>query len=155
MQTKLVVSIIIGIIISSGFASVYAVMYDCLHPPLWIKAPVKSDIGYCFGLFVNGMLPTYSRQLEYDSLCFTQFWTETSAKPNQLYVQSAILEQLKEKHGLDFSPDDITFYDTDSEFVVSITGDWNERSSVAIMVKEILENMDEITHVKDIAIACA
>ena len=152
MKTRLV-ALIIGIVILSVFTSVYAVMYDCLHPPIWIKHP-KTDFGYCFGLLANGHVIDYTRNLSYDKLCVTQFWTETREKPNQLYVKFAVLEPLK-INGLDFSLDDITFYDEGSEFVVSIPGDWEERSSVVLGVTDALENINEIIRVKETAIACA
>ena len=57
--------------------------------------------------------------------------------------------------GAYLSPDEITFYDKDSEFAVNITGDWKGRSPVVIVVKETLENIDEITSVRAITVFCS
>lgn len=119
-------------------------------------------IGIVAGIIVLGILvslatPTMrdASQFEYDKSCFTQFWTETIKKPNQSHIKDMILEQLKERIQWVISPDEITFYDQDSEFVVNIPGDWKGRSPIVIVVKETLENIDEITSVKSIKIICA
>jgi len=66
MKTRhvIIITIIIGLVISSGFASIYAMMSDCLYPPGWIKMP-KTDFRYCWGLFVTGNLPDYPTLEEY------------------------------------------------------------------------------------------
>jgi len=64
MKTKLIALIIIGVVIFGSFSFVYALMYDCLNPPAWIKFP-KSDIRYCLGLLTNGFLPDYPTWEEY------------------------------------------------------------------------------------------
>ena len=94
-------------------------------------------------------------QFEYGKLCVTQFWTETQEKPNHLYVKSVIHEQLKQRIEFDIPEDQITIYDEGSEFVVSIPGEHKGRGSLRIVMIDILENIDGIIRVKEIAIACA
>jgi len=119
-------------------------------------------MGIVSGISVLGILVSISTpimkdasQFEYDKLCFTQFWTETAEKPNQLLIKSIIQEQLQKRIEWNISQDDITFYDKNSEFVVTIPGDWKGRSPVIIVVKDTLENIDGITRVNNIRIACA
>jgi len=64
MKTKLIALIIIGVVLFGSFSFVYALMYDCLNPPTWMKMP-KSDIRYCLGLLANGHLPDYPTWEEY------------------------------------------------------------------------------------------
>jgi len=64
MKTKLIALIIIGVLLFGSFSFVYALMYDCLNPPTWMKMP-KSDIRYCLGLLANGHLPDYPTWEEY------------------------------------------------------------------------------------------
>jgi len=64
MKTKLIALIIIGVVLFGSFSFVYALMYDCLNPPAWIKMP-KSDIRYCLGLLANGHLPDFPTWEEY------------------------------------------------------------------------------------------
>ena len=61
MKTRLVVVIIIGIIISGGFAFVYAQMYDCLHPPPWLKIPRSYSLADCLQRYADGTLPHYTQ----------------------------------------------------------------------------------------------
>ncbi len=63
MKTRLIVLIISGVIISGSFAFVYAQMYDCLNPPMWMKGP-RSSFDHCWGLFLNGYLPDYTDERE-------------------------------------------------------------------------------------------
>lgn len=92
---------------------------------------------------------------EYDDLCRTQFWTETTNKPEQRYVSSLLQEQLKERLDWHISNDKITFWNENEEFVVTIPGNWQGRDAPIIVVKETLERIEGITHVKDIIVACA
>jgi len=64
MKTRLTALIISGVVLFGSFSFVYALMYDCLNPPAWIKMP-KSDIRYCLGLLANGHLPDYPTWEEY------------------------------------------------------------------------------------------
>ena len=119
-------------------------------------------IGIVAGLSILGTLVAINTpslrdasQFEYDKLCVTQFWTNTTVKPSQLYVKSVIQERLKQRIDWYISTDDISFYDEGSEFVVSIPGDWKGRSPVVIVIKETLESIDGITEVRSIQIACA
>jgi len=64
MKTKLIALIIIGVVLFGSFSFVYALMYDCLNPPAWIKMP-KSDFRYCLGLLANGHLPDFPTWEEY------------------------------------------------------------------------------------------
>jgi len=64
MKTRLIALIIIGVVLFGSFSFVYALMYDCLNPPAWIKMP-KSDFRYCLGLLVNGHLPDFPTWEEY------------------------------------------------------------------------------------------
>ena len=63
MKTRLIASIIIGVVLFGIFSFVYAMMYDCFYPPIWIKG-APSSFDYCWGLFVNGYLPDYSDENE-------------------------------------------------------------------------------------------
>lgn len=61
MKTKLLITIIIGLIISSGFAFIYNEMFDCLNPPGWLKMPRTFGFFDCLEQFANGNLPHYTR----------------------------------------------------------------------------------------------
>jgi len=63
LKTGLIALIIIGVVIFGSFLFVYALLYDCLYPPMWIKG-APSSFDYCWGLFVNGYLPDYSEERE-------------------------------------------------------------------------------------------
>lgn len=63
MKIRFVALIIIGVVFFGGFSFVYALMYDCLNPPLWMKGP-PSSLNRCWGLFVTGNLPDYSDDRE-------------------------------------------------------------------------------------------
>lgn len=65
MKTSLIVGIISGILLFGSLSFVYALMFDCLNPPVWMKIP-KSDFGYCWGLFVNNRLPDYPNYATYE-----------------------------------------------------------------------------------------
>jgi len=61
MKTKLLITIIIGLVISSGFAFIYNEMSDCLNPPGWLKMPRTFSFSDCLEQFANGNLPHYTR----------------------------------------------------------------------------------------------
>lgn len=63
MNTRLIALIIIGVVLFGSFSFVYAMMYDCLNPPLWMKG-APSSLNRCWGLFVTGNLPDYSDERE-------------------------------------------------------------------------------------------
>lgn len=60
MKTRYLVAIILGIVISGGFVFVYAQMYDCLHPPIWVKIPRTHGLGDCLQMYADGTLPHYT-----------------------------------------------------------------------------------------------
>ena len=59
MKTIIIAAIIIGIVISGGFVFVYAQMYDCLYPPIWVKIPRTYSLGDCLQMYADGTLPHY------------------------------------------------------------------------------------------------
>lgn len=59
MKTRLLALIIIGIVLFGSFSFVYALMNDCLNPPMWMKGP-PTGFDRCWKLFVTGYLPDYS-----------------------------------------------------------------------------------------------
>ena len=61
----LITAIIIGVIASGGFVYIYAQMYDCLHPPTWMKPPRSYSATDCLNKFVNGNLPHYANQQKF------------------------------------------------------------------------------------------
>lgn len=63
MKTKLITLIIVGATLFGSFSFVYALMYDCLNPPLWMKTP-QFDLRKCWGLLLNGNLPDWSQARE-------------------------------------------------------------------------------------------
>ena len=63
MKTRFIALIVIGVVLFGSFSFVYALMYDCPNPPMWIKG-APSGFDYCWGLFVNGYLPDYSDERE-------------------------------------------------------------------------------------------
>ena len=63
MKTKLIALMISGVVVFGSFSFVYALMYDCLNPPMWMKIP-RFDLRYCWGLFLNGHLPDWSQARE-------------------------------------------------------------------------------------------
>jgi hypothetical protein len=128
-------------------------MYECINPPIWVKNP-RTDFGYCFDLLLRGHIIEYNRNLDYDPLCETGFWMHVTNTPNKFYTKKVILDALKVQ-GLEFSEDDISFYENESLFVVSIKGDWGERSSVVISLTDTLEKLDEVVTVNETRIACA
>lgn len=65
MKTRIVVAIIVaGITISSVFAYLYDHMYDCLHPPIWMKTPRTNGISDCLQMYYQGTLPDYTQTRE-------------------------------------------------------------------------------------------
>ena len=64
MKTRIVAIIIAGIIISSVFAYLYDQMYDCLHPPTWMKIPHTNGIDDCLQMYYQGTLPDYTQTRE-------------------------------------------------------------------------------------------
>ena len=60
MKTKIIATIVIGVISSGGFAFVYAQMYDCLYPPIWVKIPRTYGLGDCLQMYADGTLPHYA-----------------------------------------------------------------------------------------------
>ena len=63
MKTRLISLIIIGVVLFGSFSFVYALMYDCLNPPMWMKGP-PTGFDRCWKLFLNGYLPDYSDDQE-------------------------------------------------------------------------------------------
>jgi hypothetical protein len=64
MKTKLLITITIGLVISSGFAFIYDEMSDCLNPPVWLKIPRPVNFSDCLEQFANGNLPHYTRNTD-------------------------------------------------------------------------------------------
>ncbi|MCV0409654.1 hypothetical protein [Nitrosopumilus sp.] len=154
MKTRLLTILLItGLAFLSGFVSVYAVMYECTNPPLWVKHP-RSGFAYCFGLLLDGHIIDYNRNLDYDPLCETGFWMNVTKSPNEFYTKTVMLDALNVQ-GLEFTADDISFYKNDSLFVANVKGDWGERSSVVISLTDTLEKLDEVIAVNETRIACA
>ena len=59
MKTRLLIVIGIGVVASGSITYLYAQMYDCLNPPIWMKGP-PTGFDRCWKLFLNGHLPDYS-----------------------------------------------------------------------------------------------
>jgi hypothetical protein len=100
-------------------------------------------------------IPTnYAGQFKYDPYCATQFWTDITFQPDQRYVKSVIIEQLREKIGWNIQSEQIRFYAED-EFVVTIPGNWKNDSVVVLTVKDALEKVNGIIMVKETPVLCA
>ena len=63
INTRLIALIVIGVVFFGSLSFVYALMYDCLNPPMWMKGP-PTGFDRCWKLFVNGYLPDYSDDRE-------------------------------------------------------------------------------------------
>ena len=140
-------------VVFGSTAYVYAQIYDCLNPPLWIKGP-NFSFEYCFGLLLDGNITKYKRNLHYDSLCATSFWMNVSEMPNEDHVTQEILDALRIQ-GLGFTEENISFWNDGSVFVVNVKGDWEENSSVVISLIDVLEGIDGVVSVDETRIACA
>lgn len=64
MKIKIIVLIVIGVVVFSGTGYLYSQMYDCLHPPLWMKIPRQYSIGDCLQMYSEGILPDYTKARE-------------------------------------------------------------------------------------------
>ncbi len=60
MKTKLIALILIGVVLFGSFSFVYALMYDCLNPPMWMKFPRHYGIDDCLQMYYDGTLPDYT-----------------------------------------------------------------------------------------------
>jgi len=74
MKTRLlIISIIIGLIVSSGFAFIYNEMFNCLSPPGWLKMPRTFSFSDCLEQFASGNLSHYTRDSDTSSKEIFQF----------------------------------------------------------------------------------
>ena len=64
MKTRIIAIIIAGIVISSVSAYLYDQMYDCLHPPIWMKIPRNYGIDDCLQMYYHGTLPDHTQSRE-------------------------------------------------------------------------------------------
>ena len=63
MKTRLLVAIIIGVVILGTTTYLYDQTYDCLNPPMWMKAPHFS-LEKCLQMYVDGTLPDWTQARE-------------------------------------------------------------------------------------------
>jgi len=131
MKTRLIASIIIGVVLFGSFSFVYALMYDCLNPPTWMKTP-KFDIRFCLELLATGNLPDHPTWEEY--LASKETRPEPEPEPEPTYT-------LTEVHCF---PNQV-IYNDECIYVLTQTDEFpKEMTKYFLMVDDVIINFCEI-----------